>query len=334
MAKKYLDRKVKPEENTAPVLPAAGEATYDDVKQEHRLYFNIVKKRYIWFVISLVFLVPGLFSLFTQGLNLGIDFKGGSMLDITFNQPVSQTQITEALSSVELKGQVQLSQGDTEAIIRTDVLEDDKRDALLEALATKAGEFDQDKLREDKVGPAIGAELKSGALKALIVASILILLYIALRFRFVYAFSGVIALLHDVFIILGFFSLFQWEVDQTFIAAVLTVFGYSINDTVVIFDRIRENEKRMKRRDSFEDMVDKSVWQTMGRSVKTSVTVLIALLAIFILGGESTKIFALTMIIGVFSGAYSSIFIASQFVVEIKKWFGGNGKSTKPAEAQ
>ncbi len=169
-----------------------------------------------------------------------------------------------------------MSQGDTEALIRTGFLDDGKRDELLAAIQKEAGEFDKKNMSEDKVGPAIGAELRSGAVKALIVASVLILLYVSFRFRFVYAVSGVIALLHDVFITLGMFSLFQWQVDAAFIAAILTVFGYSINDTVVIYDRIRENEKRLKKKDSFEEMVDKSVWQTMGRSVKTVGTVIIA----------------------------------------------------------
>ncbi|MGI6449765.1 MAG: protein translocase subunit SecF [Desulfitobacteriia bacterium] len=332
MAKKYTEQKTeqKPAEK---ITPAAGEATYEEVKKEHRLYFNIVKRRYIWFAISLLFLIPGIISLFVQGLNLGIDFKGGSMFDITFNQPVSQSQVSKALDSVGLSGQVQLSEGNTEVLIRTDVLDDEKRDALLSALETEAGEFDRNNLKEDKVGPAIGAELQSGAVKALVVASILILLYIAFRFRFIFAFSGVVALLHDIFVTLGIFSIFQWEIDAAFIAAILTIFGYSINDTVVIFDRIRENEKRLKKRDSFEEMVDKSVWQTMGRSIKTSVTVLIALLAIFLLGGDSTRIFSLAMIIGVFSGAYSSIFIASQLVIELRNRFGGAGRKNKTVEA-
>lgn len=310
-------------------MPAAGEASYDEVKKMHRFYFNIVKRRLWWFLISLVILIPGIISLAVQGLNLGIDFTGGTMLDIKFNQPVSQAQITEALDSVNLSGQVQLSEGNTSALIRTEALEEDVRDALLKAIEEKAGKFDRGNLKEDKVGPAIGAELRSGAIEALVVASILMLIYISFRFKFLYAVSGIIALLHDVFITLGIFSIFQWQVDASFVAAVLTVFGYSINDTVVIFDRIRENEKRMKKKDSFEEIVDKSLWQTMRRSINTTATVLIALFAIFIFGGASTKIFALAMIIGVFSGAYSSIFIASQLIIEFKNCFRGKKKTVE-----
>ncbi len=305
----------------AEYTPAAGVATYEQIQKEHKLYFNIVKKRYIWFALSALLLIPSIISLIVQGLNLGIDFTGGTMLDIKFDHQITQAQITDSLDSVDLSGQVQLSQEDTEALIRTEALEPEKRDDLLAAIRENAGEFDSENLKEDLVGPAIGAELKSNAIKALIVASILILAYVSLRFRLIYAAGGIIALVHDVIITLGIFSIFQWQVEASFIAAILTVFGYSINDTVVIYDRMRENEKRLKKRDSFEDMVDKSVWQSMERSVKTSLTVLIALFAIFILGGASTKVFALAMIIGVISGTYSSIFIASQIVVELKNRF-------------
>ncbi|NLO96850.1 MAG: protein translocase subunit SecF [Peptococcaceae bacterium] len=313
-------------------MPAVAEANYEQVKKEHRLYFNIVKRRYLWFAISLLVLIPGIISLIAQGLNLGIDFKGGSLYNIKFDQAVTQQNITEALESVGISGQVQLSDGNTYAIIRTAILSDTQRASMIEALQNKAGAFDLKNLLEDSVGPAIGEELRRGAIYSLSLAAVLILLYISIRFRFIYACSAVIALIHDVVIILGLFSLFQWQVDAPFIAAILTVFGYSINDTVVIYDRIRENERRMKKRDSFEDMVDKSVWQTMGRSIKTSVTVFIALLCIYILGGESTKVFALAMMIGVIAGTYSSIFVASQLIVEIKRWFSGD-KRKKAVEA-
>ncbi|MCO1600135.1 protein translocase subunit SecF [Desulfosporosinus nitroreducens] len=294
-------------------------ATYEEVKKVHPLYFNIMKRRYWWFALSLLVLIPGIISLFMQGLNLGIDFKGGSMLDITFNKPVTQAAITDTMKSVGLEGPVQLSNGDTSALIRTEALEEEKRNELLAALETNVAEYDKNSLGDDKVGPAMGQELTRNALWALLIAIGLMIGYITIRFQFVFAISAIIALLHDVLIVVGAFSLLQWEIDSTFVAAILTVFGYSINDTVIIFDRIRENEAKMKRADSYEDMADKSVWQTMRRSINTSLTVLIALLSIFIFGGESTKLFSLAMLIGVFVGAYSSIFIASPILLEIKQ---------------
>ncbi|HBP65322.1 MAG TPA: protein translocase subunit SecF [Desulfosporosinus sp.] len=293
-------------------------ATYVEVQKIHPLYFNIVRKRYWWFGISLLIIIPGIISLFMQGLNLGIDFKGGTMLDMTFNKAVTQASITDTMKSVGLEGPVQLSNGNTNALIRTEAMEETKRNELLTALQTKVGEYDKATLKEDKVGPAMGQELTRNAFYALIIAMGLMIGYITIRFQFVFAISAIIALLHDVLVVVGLFSLFRWEIDSTFVAAILTIFGYSINDTVVIFDRIRENQAKMRKAESYEDMVDKSVWQTMRRSINTVVTVLIALLSVFILGGESTRVFSLAMILGVFSGAYSSIFNASQILVEIK----------------
>jgi len=293
-------------------------ATYVEVQKIHPLYFNIVKKRFWWFGLSLLIIIPGIISLIMQGLNLGIDFKGGTMLDMTFNKAVTQAAITDTMKSVGLEGPVQLSNGNTNALIRTEALEETKRNELLTALQTKVGEYDKSTLKEDKVGPAMGQELTRNAFYALIIAMGLMIGYITIRFQFVFAISAIIALLHDVLVVVGLFSLFRWEIDSTFVAAILTIFGYSINDTVVIFDRIRENQAKMRKAESYEDMVDKSVWQTMRRSINTVVTVLIALLSVFLLGGESTRVFSLAMLLGVFSGAYSSIFNASQILVEIK----------------
>lgn len=312
------------ENNTIEATPAAGVASYDQVKQESKLYFNIVKKRYIWFALSAVMMLVSIISLVVQGLNLGIDFTGGTMLDIKFNHQVTQARITDSLKAVGISGHVQLSQGDTEAIIRTQALQPEQRDSLLASIREIAGDFDSENLKEDLVGPAIGAELRSNALKALIVATILILAYVSLRFRLIYAVGGILALLHDIILMLGIFSIFQFQIEAAFIAAMLTVFGYSINDTVVIYDRMRENEKRLKKRDSYEDMVDKSIWQNMGRNVMTTLTMLIALFAILIFGGATTKLFALAMIIGVITGVYSSVFLASQIVIELKNRFKVN----------
>ncbi|MGI6119190.1 MAG: protein translocase subunit SecF [Desulfosporosinus sp.] len=293
---------------------------YDEVKKLNPIYFNIVKKRYWWFAISLLIIIPGIISFFMQGLNLGIDFKGGTMLDMTFDKAVTQSAISDTMQSVGLGGSVQLSNDDTTVLIRTDALDEGKRQELLTALESKVGAFDKVNLKEDLVGPAMGQELTRNAIYALLIAFGLMIIYITIRFQFAFAISAIIALIHDVLVTVGIFSLFQWQIDATFVAAILTIVGYSINDTIVIFDRIRENEPKMRRSDSYEDMVDKSIWQTMRRSIFTAVTVLIALLALYILGGASTRLFSLAMLIGVFSGAYSSIFIASQIFLEIKKY--------------
>ncbi len=312
--------------------PAAHAATYEEVKKSIPFYFNVVKKRAIWFIISGVFIVFSIGSLLVQSLNFGVDFTGGSMLDIKFNQSVSQQAITDTMDSLGLQGSaVQLSEDNTTALIRTSALEEEKRNELISALQGNVGEFDRENFKEDKVGPAIGQELTRNAIKSLALAAILMLAYIGFRFKFSYGISAVAGLLFTVVFTVGVFSLFQWEVDSTFVAAILTVFGYAINDTIVLFDRIRENEPRMKKNDRFEDMVDKSVWQVMGRTIKTTVTVVMALLAIMIFGGESTKGFALAMLIGVITGVYSSIFNASQFLIEIKNRTKGKrgGKASR-----
>jgi SecD/SecF fusion protein len=302
------------------IVAVEGE-TYEDVKAARKFYFNIVSRRKAWYIIAAALTVISIGSLAARGLNLGIDFTGGTLLDITFNAPVSQEKISDVLSGQNMAGTVQLSEADTVALIRLPELTEEGREEFLTALAG-AGEFAPENVQEDSVGPSIGAELRGSAIRALIAAAILMLAYIALRFRLNYAIAGILTLLQDVLIVAGVFSVCQWQVDSTFIAAVLTVFGYDINDTVVIYDRIRENEKKLKRRDSFEDMVDKSVWQTMGRSVNTTLAMLFALFSILILGGESTRLFAAAMIAGVGYGAYSSIFLSSQLVLELRKLFG------------
>lgn len=285
--------------------------------------FPIVKLRYWWFAISLLVIIPGVISLFLHGLNLGIDFTGGSVFDLTFNKVVTQESISSALVSVGLPDStVQLTPGKntTEALIRTKSLNENQRDKALAAISSKVAPYDSNKFSEDKVGPSIGQEITRNAIIALLIAFAGMILYLSIRFEFVYGISAVAAIFHDVLVVLGLFSIFHWEIDSSFVAAILTVVGYSINDTVVIFDRIRENQEKMRRGDSYEEMVEKSVWQTMARSINTVLTVLITLFAIFLLGGESTRVFSLAMLIGVFSGAYSSIFNASQILVELKNW--------------
>jgi len=312
-------------EKRSPQVPAARAATYEEVKAEYKFYFNIVKRRKWWFLISLAIILLGIVSLVLQGLNFGVDFTGGTLINMRFDQPVTQAQVSAALESVGLAGTVQLAPDGQNAIIRTDSLSEEKRSQLLTALGDVAS-FDQKNFQEESVGPAMGKELRFNAILSLSIAAVLMLIYIAFRFQLLFAISGIVALFHDILIVIAFFSIFQWDVNATFVAAVLTVFGYSINDTVVIFDRIRENEGRMKKRDDYEEMVEKSIWQTMRRSINTAITVLIVLLALLIFGGESIKTFTVAMTIGVISGVYSSVFIASPLLLELKKRFGVRGK--------
>lgn len=279
---------------------------------------NIAGRRKLWFAISLLVIIPGIISMLyrwtTVGspFNLGIDFTGGNLFNIEFKSDVKDAQIREALKQVDIEksSSIQMA-GSRSAIVRTPVLDDKKQADLLSALSEKAAPIDKSKLRVDKVGPVIGKELTTKAVLALVVASILMIIYITLRFEFTFGIAAIIALLHDVFIVMGVFSIFWWEVDSTFIAAILTIIGYSINDTIVIFDRIRENLKRRKKGYDLETLVNDSVLQTITRSINTVLTVIFVLVALLVFGGSTVKLFTLAMLIGIVSGCYSSIFNAS-----------------------
>ncbi len=279
---------------------------------------NIVGRRRIWFAISLLVIIPGLISMaykwVTLGspLNLGIEFTGGNLINIEFkSNDVTVTQLRDVLGELGLeKSSIQMT-GNRSAIIRTVVLDDEKQADLLSLFKERIGSYDEDKLSISKIGPVIGKELTRNAVLALLIASVLMVVYISFRFEFKFGISAIIALLHDVFLTLGIFSIFWWEVDSTFVAAVLTIIGYSINDTIVIFDRIRENLNKRKKGEDLEQLVNNSIRQTLVRSINTVLTVVFVLVALLIIGGTTIKIFTLALLIGVVSGAYSSIFNAS-----------------------
>ncbi|MBE3588028.1 MAG: protein translocase subunit SecF, partial [Thermoanaerobacteraceae bacterium] len=277
---------------------------------------HFVRLRKIWYAISLAVILPGLISLMLQGLNLGIDFTGGNILEVRFEQAVPVEKVREVVSARDLEAShgIQKS-GTSDYIIRTRHLTQDEQEKLMAALNDLGKNT---VLRNESVGPTIGRELTSRAILALLVASVLMIIYIAIRFEFKQGIAAILALLHDILLVTGIFSLFRIEVDSTFIAALLTIIGYSINDTIVIFDRIRENMRARKKGESLEDVVNISLWQTMTRSINTVLTVVFVLVALYFLGGSTIRNFVLAMLIGVISGAYSSIFNASPLWVDFK----------------
>ncbi|MDF2571584.1 MAG: secF [Sporomusa sp.] len=284
--------------------------------------FDIVSKRNWWFILSALFLIPGLISMMTQGFNLGIDFTGGTLLDLKFARPVTVADVRDVLKDYQLEGStIQLALTGQEdrspnVFVRSHVLSEDERRTVLKGFETKLGAFEV--LRVEKVGAVIGSELTRQAIFALLISWALMIVYITYRFEFKFAVSGIVALLHDILIVMGLFSILQKEIDASFVAAILTIVGFSINDTIVIFDRIRENMKTYKKADGFEELVNRSIWQTMTRSIYTVLTVLFATGALYLFGGETTKNFSLALLIGFASGAYSSIFNASQIWVSWK----------------
>ena len=279
--------------------------------------FNFIKHRKIWYIISILVFLPGLVSLALQGLNLGIDFTGGNLVEIRAEQG---TDIQEVRGVVEGLGfgasrNVQKS-GDSDYLIRTRELSEDESATLISTLDEKLGGVTL--LRNDRVGPVMGRELAVKALLALVVASIMMLLYISYRFELKQGIAAIIGLLHDILVVLGIFSILQLEVDSAFVAAILTVIGYSINDTIIIFDRIRENLKNRKKGEMLDELVNNSIWQTLARSINTVLTTMLVLLALYFLGGATIKTFVLAMIIGIISGAYSSICNVSPVWVDLK----------------
>lgn len=285
--------------------------------------FDIIGRRYWWFALSMLLMLPGIISMAVQGFNLGIDFTGGTLFDLKFARPVHVSEVREVLKNYELESStIQLAAGaqtetSPEVFIRTRVLEETERTAIMEEMTNKLGAFDV--LRVEKVGAIIGSELTRQAALALVVSWMLMIAYISFRFEFTFAVSAILGLIHDIIIVLGTFSLLRLEVDAAFVAALLTIVGYSINDTIVIFDRIRENLKTHRKTESFKDLVNRSIWQTMTRSIYTVLTVLFCAVALYLFGGETTKNFAFALIVGFGIGAYSSIFNASPIWVTWKE---------------
>jgi len=292
---------------------------------------DIIGRSKIWLTLSGILMIASIAALLTFGLNLGIDFTGGSLLDVRFEETVETDTVETSVADLGHTVLVQATD-DNGFLIRMETIDQDQHDAILDALSS-VGTFEE--LRFESVGPVIGEELKRASLWAIVLLLALIVLYVAWAFRKVsepvaswkYGVLTIVAAAHDVIFPLGVFAvlghLYGYQVDTAFIAALLTILGYSINDTIVIFDRTRENLTSNRHSDAtFAETVNKSVLQSLARSINTSLTTLLVLLAIFFFGGETTKPFILALIIGVVSGAYSSIFLASPLLV----WWEGRSK--------
>jgi preprotein translocase subunit SecF len=268
-------------------------------------------------MLSLLIIIPGLLSLFIKGLNYGIDFTGGSLIEVKFEKPVKIVEIRKVLDELGLgeASKIQSAAGNA-VIIRTRDLSQEKSDQLLASLEKKFGSLKL--MRNEKVGPTIGKELRNKAILSLVIAFALMIIYITIRFEFSFALAAILALIHDILVTVGLVSIIGLEVDGAFIAALLTIVGYSINDTIVIFDRIREN-LRILSKEPLEEIVHKSIIQTLARSINTVLTVVFTLLALIFFGGVTIRAFMITMLIGILSGAYSSIFNASPLWYDFRR---------------
>jgi preprotein translocase subunit SecF len=294
----------------------------------------IIKYRKIFYTITAVLVGVSVGAVLFFGVVFGIDFTGGAIMEVQYTEKLEKTELEVAVSALPL-GTVSFRQtGENGYLVRTRDLKDSEREAL-EAVLSQNGAREMSVERFSSVGPSIGKELRIKALWALAVVVLVIVLYVAFVFRKVskpisswkYGLMTIIALLHDITLPVGVFAVLGFvegaEIDTLFVMALLAVLGYSVNDTIIIFDRIRENLKKNieeKRKEDFEMTVGKSLNQTYARSLNTSVTTVLALLALFFLGPVATQNFALTLIVGVAAGAYSSLALAAPLLVTLEKW--------------
>ena len=282
------------------------------------------KKKW-WFIISGIIILPGILALIFWGLNWGIDFKGGTMLELKIQNPNTKVEeVKDTLKPLNLPDLSVVSTGQSDYLIKTAPIEQDSINKIKEEVKKKYGDVQE--IRYENVGPVVGKDLKNKAIWAICLACLGIILYIAFAFRnipkpyssFKFGLCAIFALVHDVLVVLGTFSIIGhflgYEVDAYFVTAILTLLGFSVHDTIVVFDRIRENLKKLPGM-NFESVANESLIQTLARSINTSLTVIFTLLALLLLGGESIKPFVLALIIGITTGTYSSIFNATPLLV-------------------
>jgi len=292
--------------------------------------FNIISKRRYTYVFSALVVAVSIFALLSWGLKLGIDFKGGTLMEVEFSQNTpSVEEMRGALDPVGVESLIVQPSDNNRVLLRYIASDEEQNQGVLSALKS----FDENVVQHnvDFVGATISDQLRSNAVTAIAVAIIVITLYIAWAFRKVsfpvpswhYGIGAIIALVHDVLIVLGIFAFlgvfFNVEIGIPFVAALLTILGYSVNDTIVIYDRIRENLLHTKNFDDFESLVNKSLNESLARSVNTSGTLIVVLIAIIFFGGGALTWFAAALLIGVISGTYSSIFVATALLVTSHK---------------
>lgn len=290
------------------------------------MYFPFIRYRKIFYTFSFVLIIASIISIFVFGLNLSIEFTGGSVLKITYKKEApSFLEIKKSLSELELGKVIFQKEEEKRIVLKMKPLDEANRQEVLNRLK-KLDEIEEGSEDFQLIGPIIGRELKQKTKVVILLAILVILIYITLSFRmvsrpvssYIYALVGIIALCHDIIIPLGILAILGYfqgvEITIPIITAFLTIIGYSINDTVIIFDRVRENLIKTKSL-TFDLTVEQSLNQTLVRSLNTSLTVLFVLLAIFFFGGITLKYFALTLILGVFFGTYSSICLAAPLVV-------------------
>ena len=282
--------------------------------------FDFMAKRQIALAFSILLIIASVSSLAMKGLNFGLDFTGGTLVEVAYPQSADLNKIRNRLENAGFGDAVVQNFGSSkDVLVRLAPRENTSSQSLGDKILTSLKEDDADVImrRQEFVGPQVGDELREDGGLAMLIALFFILVYVMARFEYRFALGSIAALIHDVIITIGVFSFFQIDFDLTVLAAVLAVIGYSLNDTIVVFDRIRENFRLMRKKDPGE-IVNASLNQTLSRTMMTSVTTLIVVLAMFFLGGELIHAFAIALIIGILVGTYSSIYVASSMVITLK----------------
>jgi preprotein translocase subunit SecF len=286
--------------------------------------FDLIGRRRWWYALSLAVILPGLVALYVHhvrdhhALNWGVDFTGGNALELRITRPFNVSEIRQLLGRFQLSDAVIQRAGDTDVLIRTRPLTQSQINVIIDAVGAQ---FPGTKmLRSDTVGPEIGTELRNTAIFGVAIGLVLQVIYISIRFHSIrFAVAADIALLHDLLVVIGAFALTQREVNSSFLAVLLTVAGYSINDTIVIFDRIREN-LAMRTREPFDHLVNRSVLEALVRSINTAMTAVLAIGAVYVFGGETIRDVAFGLVVSIVTGGYSSIFNASPILVDWHNW--------------
>lgn len=284
-------------------------------------HFDFMGNRKLAIVFSFLLIAVSIGSLAVRGLNFGLDFTGGTLIEVGYAQPVDLQKVRGALDKAGFGDAVVQHFGTSKDVLvrlppRAGKESEALGDQILQAL-NSASDTEVQMRRQEFVGPQVGDELRDDGGLAMIIALAFILVYVMARFEYRFALGAIAALVHDVVIVLGFFALFQWDFDLTVLAAVLAVIGYSLNDTIVVFDRIRENFRKL-RKEQPVGVINTSLNQTLSRTLMTSITTLMVVLAMFFLGGELIHSFSLALIIGILIGTYSSIYVASTSALALK----------------
>jgi SecD/SecF fusion protein len=296
---------------------------------------DLMGKKYIWFTISALIVIICIVSLSVRGLNLSIDFESGTKLVTSMEQQPDVDQVRETLSAAGYTDVVVQTVEDGRYRVTLPELSPEEEDAVISVLDTAYG-VNQDDASWKSVGPTFGEQVRNSAIKAVIIAWLLIVVYVSIRFEFKFAIATIAALFHDLIITVGVYSLTGREVTTATVAAVLTILGYSLYDTIIVFDRVRENQPRA-RRGTYGQMVNRSIMEVLNRSIITTLTTLLPVACLFVFGGETLKDFAFALMVGIVSGTYSSIFLAAPLLTvwkEREKRYRPKVSGSKSAQAR